>query len=156
MPFNIIYDKKYRNPLPTINAIIHNEKNQVLFIKRTKEPFKNHLSLPWGFVNYGEKAEEALIREVKEKTSLNIEPLEILGVYSDSNGDPRGHLLSTVFICLIIDGWEGKAEKTSGEICWIKLNEIDRNTYLYDHKIIMEDYLNWRFNNSTYWSSKNR
>ena len=148
--------KKYRNPVPTINAIIHNKKNQILFIKRTQEPFKNYLSLPWGFINYGEKAEDALRRKVKEETSLNIEPLEILGVYSDPNRDPRGHVLSTVFICLIVDDSDGKDGKCSGEICWIKLNEIDGNAYSFDHKIIIEDYLKWRSNNSTYWSSKNR
>ncbi len=57
---------RYRNPTPTTNAIIHNEKNQILFVKRKKDPFKNHLSLPGGVINYGETIEEALRREVKE------------------------------------------------------------------------------------------
>ncbi|MBA3977690.1 MAG: NUDIX hydrolase [Nitrosopumilus sp.] len=149
-------EKKYRNPIPTIDAIIHNEKNQVLFIKRKNDPFKNHLSLPGGFVNYGERIEDALRREVKEETSLNIEPLEILGVYSDPNRDPRGHIMSTVFVCLIMDNLKGKAGDDASDICWVSLNDIKNNTYAFDHKMIIEDYLRWRVQNSTHWSSKNR
>ncbi len=149
-------EKKHRNPIPTIDAIIHNEKNQILFIKRKNDPFKNHLSLPGGFVNYGERIEDALRREIKEETSLNIEPLEILGVYSDPNRDPRGHIMSTVFVCLIMDNLKGKVEDDATDICWVNLNEIKNNTYAFDHKMIIEDYLRWRVQNSTHWSSKNR
>ncbi len=149
-------EKKYRNPIPTIDAIVHNEKNQVLFIKRKNDPFKNHLSLPGGFVNYGERIEDALRREVKEETSLNIEPLEILGVYSDPDRDPRGHIISTVFVCLIMDNLKGKAGDDASDICWVSLNDIKNNTYAFDHKMIIEDYLRWRVQNSTHWSSKNR
>jgi mutator protein MutT len=149
-------EKKHRNPIPTIDAIIHNEKNQLLFIKRKNDPFKNHLSLPGGFVNYGERAEDALRREVKEETSLNVEPLEILGVYSDPNRDPRGHIISTVFVCLIMDNLKGKSRDDAIDICWVNLNEIENNTYAFDHKMIIGDYLRWRVQNVTHWSSKNR
>ncbi len=149
-------EKKHRNPIPTIDAIIHNERNQILFVKRTNNPFKNYLSLPGGFVNYGERIEDALRREVKEETSLNIEPLEILGVYSDPDRDPRGHIISTVFVCLIMDNLKGKDGDEASEICWINLNEIENNTYAFDHKMIIEDYLKWRYQDSTHWSSKNR
>lgn len=152
----IMSEKKHRNPIPTIDAIIHNEKNQILFVKRPNDPFKNQLSLPGGFVKYGERIEDALRREVKEETSLNVEPFEILGVYSDPDRDPRGHLISTVFVCLVMDNLKGKAEFGASEMCWIHLNEIDSNTFAFDHKMIIEDYLKWRFQNSTHWSSKSR
>ena len=108
---------KHRNPIPIINAIIHNHKNQILLIKRKNDPFKDHLSLPGGFVNHGETVEDALKKEIFKKVSLNIEPLEILGVYSDSNRDPRDHIMSIVFICLIIDDLNGNSgNNTLGNI----------------------------------------
>ena len=149
-------EKKHRNPIASTDAIIHNERNQILFVKRTSDPFKNHLSLPGGLVDYGERIEDALRREVKEETSLNVEPLEILGVYSDPDRDPRGHTISTVFVCLMVDNLKGKAGNGAREMCWINLNEIENNTYAFDHKMIIGDYLRWRFQDSTHWSSKNR
>jgi 8-oxo-dGTP diphosphatase len=149
-------EKKYEYPIPAINAIIHNDKNQILFVKRKNNPFKNNLSLPGGFVNYGEKIEDALKREVKEVTSLNIEPLEILGVYSDPDRDPRDHVISTVFVCLIMDGMKGKDGYDARGRCWVNINEIENNTYAFDHKMIIQDYLKWRIQNSTHWSSKIR
>jgi ADP-ribose pyrophosphatase YjhB (NUDIX family) len=148
--------KNGRNPIPRVDAIIHNEKNQILFVKRTNDPFKYRISLPGGLVNYGERIEDALRREVKEETSLNIEPLEILGVYSDPDRDPRGHVISIVFVCLIMDNLKDKDGNDAGEMRWINLNEIENNTYAFDHKMIIEDYLKWRFQDSTHWSSKNR
>lgn len=149
-------EKNHRNPIPTIDAIIHNDKNQILLIKRKNNPFENHLSLPGGFINYGEKVEDALKREVKEEVSLNIEPLEILGVYSDPKRDPRDHIMSIVFICLTMDELKGKAGDDALEMYWINLNEIDNYNLAFDHKIILHDYLKWRDQNSTYWSSKLR
>lgn len=147
-------EKKHRNPTPTIDAIIHNHKNQILLVKRRNDPFKDHLSLPGGFVNLGEKVEDALKREVKEETSLSVEPLEILGVYSEPNRDPRGHIMSVVFICLKVDDLNGKAGDDAREMQWINLNEFENHDLAFDHKKILQDYVKWRQHNSTYWSSK--
>ena len=43
--------ENFKNRFLTIDAIIHNDKNQILFIKRKNDPYKNHFSLPGGFVN---------------------------------------------------------------------------------------------------------
>ncbi len=149
-------EKEHRNPLPTIDAIIHNNLNQVLLIRRKDNPYKNHLSLPGGFVNYGEKVEEALKREIKDKVSLNIEPLEILGVYSDPIRDPRDHIMSIVFICLNMDDLNGKNCDNMTEMHWINLTDLGNYNLAFDHKIILQDYCKWRDQNSTYWSSKIR
>ncbi len=146
----------HRNPISTIDAIIHNDKNQILLIKRKNDPFKDQLSLPGGFVNHGEKVEDALKREVIEEVTLNIEPLEILGVYSDPGRDPRDHIISIVFICLTMDNLKGKAGDDAAEMYWVYPNELDNYNLAFDHKMILEDYLRWRFHNSTYWSSKIR
>jgi len=147
-------EEKHNNPIPTIDAIIHNDKNQILFVKRGKDPFKGYLSLPGGFVNCGEKVEDALRREIREEASLNVEPLEILGVYSDAKRDPRGHIMSVVFICLTLDDSNGMAGDDASEMIWIDINEIFKHDLAFDHKKILEDYVKWRQQKSTYWSSK--
>jgi 8-oxo-dGTP diphosphatase len=63
----------YRNPIPTVDVILQKD-SEILLIKRKNEPFKDHLALPGGFVNQGEKVETAALSEVNEETSLEIEP----------------------------------------------------------------------------------
>src|SRR5690242_14068156 len=92
-----------RNPFPTVDMIL--QKNDcVLMVRRAKDPFKDFLALPGGFINTGERAEDAAKREAREEASLEIEPIEILGVYSDPNRDPRSHVMSVVFIAIIVEG----------------------------------------------------
>ena len=55
-------EQHYKNPTPTVDAIIQKD-SQILLVKRKKEPFKGHLVLPGGFVNEGERVEDAAKRE---------------------------------------------------------------------------------------------
>ena len=59
----------------------------MLIVKRKKDPFKDFFSLPGGFVNEGEKVEDAVRREGEEELLVKVEPMDILGVYSDRNRD---------------------------------------------------------------------
>ena len=146
-----------KNKSINIIAILHNEKNQILTIKNKVGHFKNYLSLPGGFVNFKERIEDTLKREVNEKLLLIIEPLDILGVYSDFKGNNNEIIISIVFICLIIDHLtEEKKGERKEESLWIDLKNISKYEFAPDHKVIIEDYLKWRNHNCTYWSSKLR
>jgi ADP-ribose pyrophosphatase YjhB (NUDIX family) len=90
-------EQRYKNPIPTVDTIIQKD-SQILLVKRKKEPFKGFLAFPGGFVNEGERIEDAAKREAKEETSLDIELVDILGVYSDPNRDPRGHICCYLFL----------------------------------------------------------
>ncbi|MGB6589920.1 MAG: NUDIX hydrolase [Candidatus Nitrosopolaris sp.] len=89
--------EQHKNPTPTVDIIIEDD-SRILLVKRRNEPFKDHLVLPGAFVNEGEKVEDAAKREALEETSLDVDLIDILGVYSDPTRDPRGHNMSTVFI----------------------------------------------------------
>ena len=140
----------YRNPTPTVDAIMQ-KGSKVLMVRRKKEPFKDMLALPGGFVNEGETAEDAMKREVLEETSLEVEPIEILGVYSDPARDPRKHTLTVVFVAIITGGSE-KASDDAAELEWVELASPGRLAF--DHAQILADYRKWRASAGTFWSTR--
>ena len=123
-----------------------------------KEPFKDYLGLPGGFVNVGETIEEAARREVKEETSLDVELTNILGVYSDPKRDPRGHIMSTVFVGEVVTDENVKSKTLASdggpEIEWMDLNMVDNVELPFDHKDILSHYRKWKKSGGTFWSSK--
>jgi 8-oxo-dGTP diphosphatase len=150
-------EQRYRNPTPTVDTIIQKD-SQILLVKRKKEPFKGYLVLPGGFVNEGERVEDAAKREAKEETSLDIELANILGVYSEPNRDPRGHNMSTVFIGKLSqsnDKVDAIAQDDAVAIKWVNIDEVDNTRFGFDHKKIISDYRKWIQSGGTYWSSKN-
>jgi len=145
-----------KNPIPTVDTIIQDD-SKVLFIKRVKDPFKGKMVFPGGFIKKGETVEEAAKREVKEETSLDIELDHILGVYSDPARDPRGHIMSTVFVGKISSNSYNK-EPVAGDgaaaVKWISIEDIEQEDFGFDHKKIMKDFKEWKQSKQTSWSSR--
>lgn len=146
---------KPRNPIPTIDIILseNSNSNKVLLIKRNKDPFKDYFSLPGGFVDEGEKVEDAVRREAEEELLVKVEPINILGVYSDPNRDPRGHIMSITFIAKIIKGNLKEGDGVA-ELRWVEINNLENIKLGFDHSKILSDYETWLKNKETYWSSK--
>ncbi|MDQ5868749.1 MAG: NUDIX hydrolase [Thermoproteota archaeon] len=145
---------KYHYPAVAVDVIVEKDE-KLLLIKRRNDPFKGLLAIPGGFVNEGERVEDTAVREMLEETNLNIEPINILGAYSDPKRDPRGHVITIAFIGKIIGG-EVKAGDDADDFEWISYEELkDKHVVrTFDHNKIMEDYREWKKTRGTYWSSK--
>lgn len=140
-----------KSPKTTVDLIIEKD-NKLLLIQRAKEPFKGCLDLIGGFVEYGETAEQAAIREAKEETGLKVKLKEILGVYSNPKRDPRFHTISITFIG---ESLNKKLESSyEGEVSWFDIKKIDFKKLGFDHAKILKDYLKWKKKKGTYWSTK--
>ncbi len=125
----------------TVDAVIvHN--NGIVLIKRRNEPFKGHYALPGGFVEYGETVEEALVREAKEETGLEVKPVKLVGVYSGPDRDPRGHTVTVAFLC--IGEGELKAGDDAREVFVFPWKEAMRLPLAFDHREILKDALGLR------------
>ncbi len=66
------------NPAPAVAAILLAPDRRVLFVRRAFEPAKGKLALPGGYIDFGETAEDALRREVREEVNLEIAAMEFL------------------------------------------------------------------------------
>ncbi len=109
----------------------------IVLIERKNPPLG--LAIPGGFVDIGESVEDAVVREMKEETSLDVEIVRLLGIYSDPRRDPRFHAVSAVFVCKAHG--EPKAQSDAKEAKVYKLEEIPFDKLVFDHKKILKDYL---------------
>jgi len=126
---------KYKSPRLTCDGILIKDK-KILLIKRKNNPYKNKWALPGGFVEYGEKVEESVVREFYEETGLKTKISELIGVYSDPNRDPRGHTITVVYLLEILEG-----NLTSGDDAVdAKFFDINKLPELaFDHDVIIND-----------------
>jgi ADP-ribose pyrophosphatase YjhB (NUDIX family) len=76
----------YANPKPTASALCLDADGRVLLARRSIEPFLGAWDLPGGFVEEGEHPLDALRRELREETSLEVDPLDFFGVWIDRYG----------------------------------------------------------------------
>jgi len=127
--------KAYRNPVPTVDIIIETAGGIVL-IERKNSPYG--WALPGGFVDYGEKLEEAAKREAREETSLEVTDLRLLGCYSDPARDSRQHTISTVYVAT--GSGTPRAGDDAAGIAVFKTAELPR-PLCFDHEEIIADYL---------------
>jgi 8-oxo-dGTP diphosphatase len=130
----------FRNPTLTADGIVL-VNGRIVLIRRGNEPGKGRYALPGGFVEYGERLEDCAVREVLEETGLRTEPLDLVGMYSDPNRDPRGHLVSAVFFLRSIGG----ELKAGDDAQSVELFDLDRLPPLaFDHKRIISDFMRSR------------
>lgn len=127
----------YSNPVPTVDVVIGTDKG-VILIKRKNPP--NGWALPGGFIDYGETAEQAAIREAKEETGLDIELTGLLGVYSDPQRDSRQHTISTVFTARTKDVRQLKAGDDAVSVGVFSEGKLP-GQLAFDHGKILHDYI---------------
>lgn len=118
----------------TVDAIIP-YKGKILLIKRKNEPFKDYYALPGGIVEYGEKVEDALLREVEEEVNLKGKIYKLVGIYSDPARDPRGHFVSACFI--VIPEGDAKAGSDAKDIGLFSLDSLPKLAF--DHSKMIRD-----------------
>jgi len=128
----------FRNPKPTVDVVIFSGDHIVL-IKRKNPPLG--WALPGGFMDEGETAEAAAIREVQEETGLIIELDHLLGVYSDPKRDPRHHTISVVYTARTAD--KPTAGDDAAEARIFSVDELPE-AIAFDHRLIIEDAVRFR------------
>jgi mutator protein MutT len=126
------------NMTAAVAAIIRNEKNEVLFAIRKHNPAAGMLDLPGGFIDLGETAEKAIVREIHEELNLIINKMEYVGTFTNKYiyGEIEYQTLDLVFNCSVESFQDLKvADDVSGyvfrdpasvDICEIGLDSIKK------------------------------
>lgn len=118
----------FKNPAIGVGALIFDDNDRLLAIRRAKEPAKGTLAFVGGFVDIGETLEQAVIREAKEELGLTITPEKLIASFPNSyiyQGMDQ-YPLDFFFLCKAKDTSELTLQETEiSEALWIDKNKID-------------------------------
>lgn len=122
-----------------IIELIDQPEPAVVLIERKYPPFG--WAIPGGFVNIGERVEDAAIREALEETCLQVSLTALLGLYSNPERDPRGHTVTAVYIATT-KGTPTAADDASN-IATYPVLQLPKQL-AFDHDLVFEDYLKFK------------
>mgnify|MGYP003859563433 CR=1 FL=1 len=111
-------------PEPTVGAVIFNPENKILLCKSAK--WNNQYVIPGGHIEKGEKMEDALRREVKEETGLEVYDLKLVSVQESVNSEhfsEKRHFIFVDYTCKT-DSSEVVLNDEADEFVWARAEEI--------------------------------
>ena len=118
------YPKK---PVVGVGAIIL-DGDQILLEKRKNSPGKGKWTVPGGLVDLGENVEQAIIREVKEETGLEVYDPRLVDVVNYISLGERGSVMyHYVIIDYLVTVKEGKPKASSDAdaLKWVPFSEVE-------------------------------
>jgi 8-oxo-dGTP diphosphatase len=116
-----------KRPVVGVGAVIL-DRAQILLEKRKNEPSRGKWSVPGGLVELGEDVEQAVIREVKEETCLDVYEPRLLDVVNYvSLGEKGGVMYHYVILdyLVTVKGGDAKAASDADALKWVPFNEVE-------------------------------
>jgi len=105
-------------------AVIRDSEGRILIGRRAVKPIGIWV-LPGGGIDFGETSEEAVVREVREETGLEIRPLKLIKVHELIDMKNMMHRIIFFYLAEAMGG-EMKPSGDMGELRWLTLDEIDK------------------------------
>jgi 8-oxo-dGTP pyrophosphatase MutT (NUDIX family) len=118
---------KANSVVPSVTAVIVNDEGELLLIHKTDNDL---WALPGGGHDAGESISQTVVREVKEETGIDVEIVDIVGLYTD----PRhvmayddGEVRQQFSICFHARPIGGSLQNSSEskEVRWVSIDELD-------------------------------
>lgn len=114
-------------PVIGIGAVVISD-GKILLEKRKNEPGKGKWSIPGGLVDLGESPEQAVIREVKEETCLEVKAPRLIDVVSDvsidENSKVKYHFVIIDYL-VTVKGGELRAASDADALTWVPFKKVE-------------------------------
>ena len=114
-----------QTPALATDCVVFDPLSRLLLIRRANEPCQGKHALPGGFVKIGETVMSACRREVKEETGIDVAELTLLGVYSNIDRDPRGHIVSVAFLTELPNETRPRVGSDAMSAEWVDMRDVD-------------------------------
>ena len=134
-----LYAYEYPRASVTADAVLFAEKDgqrYVLLIQRGNEPYKGYWAFPGGFLNMDETVAHCAERELEEETGIVLTEMQLVGIYSDVERDPRGRVITAAYAAMTTMP-EANAADDAAAAKWWPLNNLPELAF--DHDVILED-----------------
>jgi mutator protein MutT len=115
------------HPIVSVGGVVIHH-NRVLLVRRGREPMKGEWSIPGGALELGETLQDAVRRELKEETGLDVEPTRILLVLDrilKYRRRVKYHYVIVDFACQLKGGRLAPASDVL-EARWVRQNDLPR------------------------------
>jgi ADP-ribose pyrophosphatase YjhB (NUDIX family) len=115
------------NAAAAVAVFVTRADGHVLFIRRAKNPGRGKLGLPGGFADFGETAEDATRREVREEVGLELGPLDYLASFPNLYvyAGVTYHTLDFFFVAQPAGEQEPRALDAVDSVCWLDPRHVD-------------------------------
>jgi ADP-ribose pyrophosphatase YjhB (NUDIX family) len=121
-------EREYPNaPIAAVAATIFSD-DSVLLVRRGNEPSRGRWGLPGGVVELGETVGEAVVREVKEETGIDVRPVRLItavdSIVRNDEGRVRFHYIIFEYLCEATGGTLNASSDVQ-DARWLPLNKFD-------------------------------
>lgn len=115
----------HSNSEPTVGALVSDGDGRLLLVRRARDPHGGTWDVPGGFLDEHESPLDALRRELREETGLEIEPGELLGAWLDRYGDgPDAATTLNLYWTARVTGGDAVAGDDASELRWFRRDEL--------------------------------
>lgn len=134
-----LYAYQYPRASVTADAVLFAEKGgqiYVLLIQRGNDPYKGYWAFPGGFLEMDETVARCAERELEEETGIVLIGMQLVGIYSDVERDPRGRVITAAYTAMTTMP-EAVASDDAAAAQWWPLDALPKLAF--DHKTILKD-----------------
>ena len=118
-------------PLLGVGAVIV-DQSRVLVVRRGTEPMRGRWTIPGGLIEIGETLTEAVVRETREETGLEVEPVqlvELLDRIHREDGRVRYHYVIADYLCRVVGGRLAAASDADA-VQWVERSQWNSHSAL--------------------------
>ncbi|NTX32083.1 NUDIX hydrolase [Burkholderia pyrrocinia] len=116
-------------PVPAVIGIVLRERD-VLLVRRANPPDAGCWGFPGGKIEPGEPIADAVVREIAEETTVDVEALDAFTALDafdyDADGDVRQHFIMVAVLCRWLHGTPAAGDDAL-DARWFGIDELDRN-----------------------------